>query len=401
MKRKIWIISEFYYPDENATGYLITKVAESLTETNEVRVLCRWQAICKKENEPTSFVHKDVIVDRVHSSTYNKDIFLLRLINIATFSSLIFIQLIRNLSYGDKALVVTNPPSLPLVVAIACRLSGAKYNILVHDVYPEVMVAAGILNERNPVVFVMRWITRKLLVNANHIIVLGRDMSDLLTTRYHDAIDKIVIIPNWGDINAIIPEDRSKNSILRELDLERKFIVQYIGNIGRTHNIELLVECAEKLKQRNDIKFLFIGDGAKKNWLTVSVIKRNLNNVVIKSFYSREKQCDVHNACDIAVISFIPGMAGISVPSRMYNIMAAGKPILAITDRESELAMVVGEEKTGWVITSYRSQDIIDVILSMKENKSELHEMGLRARKVAEEKYSYDRIIRLYRNLFQ
>jgi colanic acid biosynthesis glycosyl transferase WcaI len=401
MKRKIWIISEFYYPDENATGYLITKVAEGLTETNEVRVLCRWQAICKKENEPTSFVHKDVIVDRVHSSTYNKDILLLRLINIATFSFLIFIQLIRNLSYGDKALVVTNPPSLPLVVAIACRLSGAKYNILVHDVYPEVMIAAGILNERNPVVFVMRWITRKLLVNANHIIALGRDMSDLLTTRYYDAIDKVVIIPNWGDINAIIPEDRSKNSILRELDLERKFIVQYIGNIGRTHNIELLVECAEKLKQRNDIKFLFIGDGAKKNWLTVSVIKKNLNNVVIKSFYSRERQCDVHNACDIAVISFIPGMAGISVPSRMYNIMAAGKPILAITDRESELAMVVGEEKIGWAITSYRSQDIIDVILSMKENKSELHEMGLRARKVAEEKYSYDRIIRLYRNLFQ
>jgi colanic acid biosynthesis glycosyl transferase WcaI len=401
MNRKIWIISEFYYPDENATGYLLTKIAEGLAETNEVRVLSRWQTICKKEKKWTSFIRKEVTVDRVHSSTYNKDILFLRLINIATFSILIFIRLIRNLSYGDKVLVVTNPPSLPLVVAIACRLKGTKYNILVHDVYPEVMIATGILSERNPMVFAMRWVTRKLLLNSDRIIVLGRDMSNLLRTKYHDSSDRIIIIQNWGDINAIIHKDRSKNPILKELNLDEKFVVQYFGNIGRTHNIELLLECAELLRDQTDINFLFIGEGAKNNLLIESAKKRNLNNVIVKPFYSRERQLDVHTACDIAVISFIPGMAGISVPSRMYNVMAAGKPILAITDPESELAMVVKEEDIGRVVESYKSQDIINVLLSMRKNKSELCEMGLRARKVAEEKYSYDRIIRLYRNLFR
>jgi glycosyltransferase involved in cell wall biosynthesis len=152
------------------------------------------------------------------------------------------------------------------------------------------------------------------------------------------------------------------------------------------------------LKDKTDICFLFIGDGAKKKWIAESVHKRNLSNVIIKTYYSRERQSDVHNACDIAVVSFIPGMAGISVPSRIYNIMAAGKPILAITDPESELAMVVQEENIGWIVTSYRACDVVDIILAARGNNAMLNEMGKRARKAAKEKYSFEKIIPLYRN---
>ena len=177
-------------------------------------------------------------------------------------------------------------------------------------------------------------------------------------------------------------------------------MVQYVGNIGRTHNVELLVECAELLRDRDDIHFLFIGDGAKRRWLLESIKDRNLKNVIMKPFYPRNRQSDVHNACDIVVISFIPGMAGISVPSRMYNIMAAGKPIIGITDTTSELARVIQEEGIGWVIPSYHAQDVVKVIMAAQKENKELRTMGLRARKAAEEKYSFEKIIPLYRNLF-
>jgi glycosyltransferase involved in cell wall biosynthesis len=213
------------------------------------------------------------------------------------------------------------------------------------------------------------------------------------------ACDRLVVIPNWGEVNVIKPKKIGENAILKELSISNKFVVQYVGNIGRTHNVELLLECAELLKDKTDICFLFIGDGAKKKWLTESVEKRNLNNVIIQTFYSRERQSDVHNACDIAVVSFIPGMAGISVPSRIYNIMAAGKPILAITDPESELAMVVQEENIGWVVTSYRARDVVDNILAAHGNNATVFEMGKRARKAAEAKYSFDKIIPIYRNV--
>jgi glycosyltransferase involved in cell wall biosynthesis len=399
MNNRVWIVSEFYYPDENATGYLLTRIAEDIAHSEEVRILCGPLAYAQDQSESSVYTHHKVFIERVDSSTFNKDFLFLRLINNITLSFKILIRLIKELNPQDKVLVVTNPPSLPFVAAIACRWKKALYFVLVFDIYPEVLVAAGVFNKHNPMVYLMKRMTRILFSKAQKVIVLGRDMYGLLQRNYRVACDRLVVIPNWGEVNVIKPKKIGENAILKELSISNKFVVQYVGNIGRTHNVELLLECAELLKDKTDICFLFIGDGAKKKWLTESVEKRNLNNVIIQTFYSRERQSDVHNACDIAVVSFIPGMAGISVPSRIYNIMAAGKPILAITDPESELAMVVQEENIGWVVTSYRARDVVDNILAAHGNNATVFEMGKRARKAAEAKYSFDKIIPIYRNV--
>ncbi len=376
----------------------MTQIAEGLVQTEEVHVLCG-RCVCRT-NVPEKLItiHNHVFIGRVNSSGFNKDILLLRLVNIISLSVRIFLRLLHNLHRNDKVLVVTNPPALPFMVALACWLKHAEYFVLMFDLYPDVLVATKILSKKNPFTMILHWMTNILFQYSHRIIVLGRDMSNLLDKKYRGTHGRIIVIPNWGDVNIIAPKNKDQNAILKELSISDKFIVQYAGNIGRTHNVELLLECAELLKDNADIYFLFIGDGAKKSWLIESVEKRNLKNVVIKSFYSRERHSDVHNACDIAVVSFIPGMAGISVPSRIYNIMAAGKPILAITDPESELAMVVQEENIGWVVTSYQARDVVDIIITARGNKEMLFEMGKQARKAAEEKYSFEKIIPLYRN---
>jgi len=400
MKSRLIIISEFFYPDENATGYLLTQIAKGLAGIADIRVLCRKRKdrFCDKE---TLFpFHDNIVVERIHSTGFNKDKLVLRIINILTLSISLFLKLLTELQEGDRVIVVTNPPSLPFIAAIACRLKRARYSILVHDVYPEVLIATKVIHEGHLIALVLRWMTKKILESSENVIVLGRDMAHLLTRNYRTIGNRINIIPNWGDIDSIFPKDRLDNSILNEVSLEKKFVVQYVGNIGRTHNVELLVECAELLRDRDDIHFLFIGDGAKRRWLLESIKDRNLKNVIMKPFYPRNRQSDVHNACDIVVISFIPGMAGISVPSRMYNIMAAGKPIIGITDTTSELARVIQEEGIGWVIPSYHAQDVVKVIMAAQKENKELRTMGLHARKAAEEKYSFEKIIPLYRNLF-
>ena len=399
MNNRVWIISEFYYPDENATGYLLTQIAEGIAKSEEVRVLCGRYACPTSKSETSVYERNKVFVKRVNSSIFNKNIFFLRLINNITLSVKILLRLIKDLRHGDKVLVVTNPPSLPFVVSIASRWKRALYFVLIFDVYPEVLVVAGLFNNHNPIVYLMKWITQILLSKAQKVIVLGRDMYKLLQLNYRVTSDHLIIIPNWGDIEHTNPADQANNSIRRELKLENKFIIQYVGNIGRTHNIELLASCAKLLSERNDIFFLFIGNGAKKNWLSDFVDRYSLKNVKVIPFYPRNRQSDVHTAGDITVVSFIPGMSGISVPSRMYDIMAAGKPIIAITDDESELAMVVREENIGWVITSYQVQDVIDVILSAMKNRTLLLEMGQRARRAAEEKYCFKKIIPRYRDL--
>jgi glycosyltransferase involved in cell wall biosynthesis len=395
----MWIISEFYYPDENATGHLLTQIAEGMAITEEVHVLCG-RSVCRKNdlgNENSLRNH--VFIERVNASAFNKDILFLRLINIISLSVRIFLRLFQKLHRDDKVLVVTNPPALPFATALACCLKRAEYSVLMFDLYPEVLVATKILSKKNPITIISHWMTNIQFRYSQHIIVLGRDMSHLLYKKYRGTHGRIIVIPNWGNVNIITPKNSNQNAILKELSINGKFVIQYAGNIGRTHNVELLLECAELLKDKTDIYFLFIGDGAKKIWLTETAKKRDLKNVVIKTFYSRERQSEVHNACDIAIVSFIPGMAGISVPSRMYNIMAAGKPILAITDPESELAMVVQEENIGWVVTSYQARDVVDIILKAYGNNAMLSEMGKRARKAAEEKYSFERVISLYQNL--
>jgi glycosyltransferase involved in cell wall biosynthesis len=209
-----------------------------------------------------------------------------------------------------------------------------------------------------------------------------------------------VIIPNWADVDEIVPMQREENAFLARLRILDKFVIQYAGNMGRTHGIENLLASARSLQNRNNIHFLFVGEGAKRRWLEERVSALGLGNVTILPLQPRRELCTLLNACNVAVISFIPGMAGLSVPSRMYSIMAAGKPIIAVADEDSELAMVVREEEIGWVVPPDRPELLIEVILRSQSEPGVAQEMGKRARRVAEQKYSYTRVLESYQNLF-
>jgi glycosyltransferase involved in cell wall biosynthesis len=211
----------------------------------------------------------------------------------------------------------------------------------------------------------------------------------------------VVIIPNWADLSRIRPAARGDNPLLRELGLLEKFVVEYSGNMGRTHDLEGLVECARILKERNGIHFLFVGSGAKAPWLNRSVKEGEMTNVTILPPQRREDLHISFTACDIAVISFVPGMAGVSVPSRMYDVLAAGKPILAVAEPASELALLVKEEGVGWVVETGNPAMIAETVMTARSKGDSLREMGRRARRAAEEKYSYDSVIQRFRTLLE
>lgn len=158
--------------------------------------------------------------------------------------------------------------------------------------------------------------------------------------------------------------------------------------MGRTHGIESLVECAKILMTDNRIYFLFIGFGAKKAWLENKVQEFGLKNVTVLPMQPRSELNSSLNACDIAVISFVKGMSGVSVPCRMYNIMSAGKPILAVSDKESELAQIVEEEHIGWVVKPEMPDLISQAVLKASSNRDLVSQMSLKARALALDKYS-------------
>jgi len=402
MTKKVWIVSELYYPEETSTGYIATKIAEGLSQHFPTHALCSQPTYSARGiSAPVREVYNGVVIRRCRATTLNKDVLLFRLVNLLTISLSMFFHAVVSFEQGDVVLVTTNPPTLPFFTAVACRIRGAKCVLLVQDVYPESLVAAGLLDAHSFPVSVLNRLNLVLYRAMERISVFGRDMEALVREKLATgASTNIVIIRNWADADQIVPSPREQNELLKQLGLPGKFVAQYAGNIGRVHGIETLLKTAKILHGADtDIHFLFIGSGAKKKWLEDAVKKNGLNNVTILSNRPRGDQQNFLNACDVAITAFVPGMTGVGVPSRMYNIFSAGKPIVAAVEEDSELGLVVREENVGWIVPVNDAEKIADAILEAKSKPQLLAEMGLRARAIAENKYSFKSVIEAYQSM--
>jgi len=393
-----WIITELYYPEETSTGHFLTQISEGVAVGSEVSVICSQPTYSQRGVKAAKFeTHNGVQIYRCWGGRLNKDFLPFRIINFLTISFSLFIKCLFYFKRGDKVVVVTNPPLLPLLVTLASKIKGCKTVLLVHDVYPEVLVTAGMLKSGSLIFRFVHEISKRIYVGVEAIVVIGRDMREIALRKCHDS-NKIHVITNWADLDTVSPLLRSQNKLLETLGLQQAFVVQYCGNMGRTHGLEYLVECASLIEDKQ-VEFMFMGGGARKAWLIKEINNRELTNTSVLPRCSRELLSESLNACDLAVISFMPGMSGISVPSRMYNIMAAGKPILAIADADSELATVVQEENIGWVVAPGDIDSLISVINEAKSDINRLNEMGERARSAVKKKYTLGRVINSYRDL--
>jgi colanic acid biosynthesis glycosyl transferase WcaI len=391
------VVSELYYPEDTSTGYFLTGIAEGLAESHNVRVLCAQPTYSARGiRAPKQEIHNKVHIYRCWSTTLKKETLLLRLLNLLTISLSSFMAGLWRVRPGDHILSVTNPPLLPFMMAAVAWFRRANLVLVVHDVYPDVLIAAGYLPHRALLSQFLNFLVRLLFLSAKRIIVLGRDMKTLVQSKIANNEPPVIIIHNWADISRITPKKRPENLMLKAYGLNCKFVIQYSGNIGRTHGLEVILECARSLKDDGQIHFIFIGRGAKRGFLEKTVKNQDLANVTVLDYLPRDQLAISLNACDIAIIALIPGMTGISVPSRMYNVMAAGKPIIAIADQGSELARVVREENIGYVVPPGDVDNLRSTILEAREDPEQLTKMGLRARLAAENKYSAEMAIKAY-----
>ena len=399
MSRSI-IISELYYPEQNATGYILTGIAEGLAEKDSVNVLCAQPCYNQRGIKAPKLEERNgVAIRRCWSTTCDPKQIWGRLLNFATTSLSVGWRALFSIKRGDKVLVVTNPPLLPFFVRVVCWLKGAKFVLLVHDVYPDVFVPLGLMKPRHLLYRMLSWVNGKLYASADRVVVLGRDMARLVEDK-SKGLASVSVIPNWGDVDVISPASKMQNALLQELELTDKFVVHYSGNHGRTHDLLSLIEAAELLKEDSDIHFLFIGEGSGKAEVVERVGELELENVTFCTFVDRPELNISLNAADVSILAFKKGMAGISVPSRLYNLMAAGKPIIGVVDNNSEVADVIREAKLGVAVSPESPRDLAEQIISLKNDGDLRVKMAENSRKEAVSKYSYDVTKQQYRELF-
>lgn len=395
----IIVVSEIYYPEEVSTGFILTKIAEGLAEENSVSVVTGPPDYSGEKSVPSFEIRNKVQINRIKVKSLNKNNLFLRLLRSILLSLKLTFKTMSLAKKGDSIFIVTNPAPLLLIMTLVSKLKRTKLVILVHDVFPENLSAANILKKDTLFFKLLLRVFNHVYASADHIVVIGRDMDRIIKSKINNNYPRTSLITNWADVHDIVPEPRAKNKLLKDLKLEDKFVVQFAGNIGRVQGVDQMVQAAEILKSTN-VQMLFIGDGARKNWIIEQKEKKNLQNITILPFQPRSEQQNFLNGCDLCLISLAPGMTGLGVPSKTYNVLAAGKPIVAIVDEESEIGMLVKEHKLGWVVSPGDGHSLAQAILEAL-NATDLEEISKRARKLAEEQYSLENITSKYKNLFK
>lgn len=393
----IFIVSELYYPEETSTGYIVTKIAEGLAETFPVQVITGPPDYSGFKAAAKSEVRNRVRIDRVSAINLNKNRIASRLMRSILLSFKLATKTIKMVKKGDTIFVVTNPAPLLVIMCLVCRFTRCSLIILTHDVFPENLQAAQLLQSDSLWFRILVRLFNSVYKAADHVIVIGRDMKAMMMRKINSNYPEITVITNWADTADIHPEERFSNQIIKNLQLESCFIVQFAGNIGRVQGIEQIVIAAEILKNEN-VHFIFVGNGAKKEWLVEQVAARQLTNITVLDTMPRAEQQLFLNACDVGLISLTSGMTGLGVPSKTYNILAAGKPVIAVVDPSSEVGLLIKEENVGWIVAPADSEGLASAIREASKF-SRLNEMGRRAREIAESKYSLAAIITKYQEV--
>jgi glycosyltransferase involved in cell wall biosynthesis len=398
---RVWIIGELYYPELVSSGWYATGLAESLTSGFDVHVICA-QPNYEAGNTigPRHEVRNRVRIIRCFSGRLNRHNLLARSINLIQLTVAMSLQALLRIRRGDVVLVGTNPPSLPFTIALCCRIRRARCIVNLQDLYPDSLVTAGIVPSRGAIVRILHRLNRFLYGAADRIVVDGRDAQRIVASRSSKP-DRVTFIPLWADLDEVEPMPSARRQILGALGIDDRFVAQYSGNMGRLHDMETILDAAEILIGEPRIHFLLRGSGAKRRHVDDSVKRRGLHNVTVQDFAPRTELGPGLNACDVGLIALMPDAQGVAIPCRMYNLLAAGKPIVAAADHDTELATVVSENDVGWVCRPGDPSALANVLRLAAGAPDVVREMGVRARAVAVDRYSKQRAVAAFRDCLQ
>ena len=364
----------------------MTEIASALGRKTDVTVICGPEDYSGVKSECSPRHLSDLRIERVKSRNWDKNRLFSRLLRLIILSLKLTIAVYKRSKEGDRILMVTNPAPLLLLVSLVCTIKKLKLVVIVHDVFPENLTAAGIISKGHWATYILRALFNKGYSRAEQLIVLGRDMSDLMRTKVDVKLTKISIIPNWADIEGVYPVHRAQETGIR---------LQFAGNFGRVQGLIPLLECIHAASNP-ELIVDFVGNGAMERAMRTFCTNNGLTSVNILPRFNRSQQVRVLNNCDIAIVSLAEGMVGLGVPSKTYNILAAGKPILYIGDPGSEVFRLVQEEELGWCFPDYNAE-LVQFLQEINANmKEEIITKGHRARSVAVSKFSKKAVLNAY-----
>ena len=377
MKKKLLIYAHYYYPDVASTGQILTELAEGMKDYFDITVICvvpSYTGVIPHEYKKKRYYFEEmnnIKIIRVKVPEFGKARKLSRIKNILVY---FFRALIATLKVGKQDYVysISQPPLLGGLLGVLGKwIKSAKYVYNIHDFNPEQTIA--VKYSKNKLLLKLMLVLDKFSCRqADKVIVVGRDMIDTLENRFRlsdDSISKRIprysCINNWSNEKEIYPLNPDNEDVVafkKKYDLDKKFVIMYSGNIGLYYDLENLIKVIAKFKNEKEVVFAFVGDGTVLNGLKKYKEQNILENVIFIPYQEKADLIYSLNAGDVHWVVNAKGIKGISVPSKLYGVMAAGKPVLGVLDKGSEARLIIEESNCGYVTEPGNYEEVENII---------------------------------------
>jgi colanic acid biosynthesis glycosyl transferase WcaI len=279
----------------------------------------------------------------------------------------------------DVSVTLTTPPIIGLIGLILGRLKGTRHIFWSMDLHPDAGIALGLMSRRNPIVAALAWLSDAVHRSADRVIVLGPYMADRIAAKKVRP-ERIETINVWSRRDEIYPMPREGHPLRKSLGLEDKFVAMYSGNMGLAHTFDDFLEAARRLRSRDDMVFLFVGDGPRRKEVVAAKESEGLDNIVLLDYFPREQLHASLSLADVHLISMRREMTGIVVPCKLYGAMASGRPAIFVGPEHCESADAIRESGCGHTIRLGDSDGLVAALEAMAADPETAASLGERGR---------------------
>jgi glycosyltransferase involved in cell wall biosynthesis len=379
------VVCQVFYPELVSTGQTLTELVEELAATGLNITVIAAQPTLLPGSQKVSRVlnHQGITILRTWSTRLPKTSFIGKFLNLTTFFVSACLQVLFHYRH-TQLLLLTNPPFLPLLGWFCHAIRRQPFGVILFDIMPEQAELLEFIRPDGALARIWRWSNHLWYRKAAYTVVLSRDMLEGAlknaglsgTAEEAAARAKTHIVHVWSDDRLIVPTAKSSSAEAARLGVQDRLVVQYSGNHGRFHDIETLLALVATFQPDDGFTFQFIGEGQKKKLVNQFLASASQPSLYSSSYVPKELLADSLAMADLGVVAQMPGQERVCYPSKLLGIMAAGRPVLAICPVNCEMAQMIRDHETGFVVANGDVAAGRQALLEAKENPARLRRMG-------------------------
>lgn len=396
---RIVLLNQYYAPDEAATAQMLADLGSGLAAAgHDVLAIASSRSYADPTRRyPKSETLDGVRVRRVAATAFGRARRIGRLTDYATFLAGAAARLLFA-SRSDVTVVLSTPPLVATLGVVLSKLRRRPFVFWVMDVYPDLAFELGIFPRGSMVGRLSAALGALTLRSAAKIVALDGAMAERLRQA---GGSRVAVVPNWADGEAIRPRGVEGHPLRRAWAWEGRFVILYSGNMGLAHEFDTVLEAAGLLRDDPSILFAFIGGGPRREEVEERARALGLPNVEFRPYLPRESLGESLTAGDVHLVTLRERMPGLLVPSKIYGILAAGRPTLYVGPAEGEIGEIVSRHDVGRRVAGGDARGLAEAVLGMARDAAYRDAAGARARALFEERYDRRRALAVFERILR